>query len=84
MRKNFICVGYFVWIFLGASAQVGINTVDPKAQLDIASSSSTNPDITDGILIPRIENFPALSPTSDQEGMLVYLKKEHPGFPTGF
>lgn len=84
MRKNFICVGYFVSIFLGASAQVGINTVDPKAQLDIASSSSTNPDITDGILIPRIENFPALSPTSDQEGMLVYLKKEHPGFPTGF
>ena len=84
MRNIYVCVGFILGMVVMVSAQVGINTTDPKAQLDIASSNSTNPAITDGILIPRIENFPTLSPSEEQDGMLVYLKKEKPGFPIGF
>lgn len=65
-------------------AQVGINTTDPKAQLDIASSSESTPTITDGILIPRINNFPASSPSADQDGMMVFLAVGKEGFPAGF
>lgn len=65
-------------------AQVGINTTDPKAQLQIKSSSETAPTITDGLLIPKVNNFPATNPTIDQQGMLVYLKNvsgtNQPGF----
>jgi len=85
MRKIYVCVGLLLCgVVTGVFPQVGINTVDPKAQLDITSSNSINPAITDGILIPRIENFPNPSPTADQDGMLVYLKKETSGFPVGF
>ncbi|WP_298397413.1 tail fiber domain-containing protein [Flavobacterium sp.] len=64
--------------------QVGINTTDPKAQLEIKSSSETTPLITDGLLIPKVNVFPATNPTIDQQGMLVYLKNvsgtDQPGF----
>lgn len=65
-------------------AQVGINTTAPKAQLDIAIANPASPEITDGILIPRISNFPSSLPSSDQNGMLVFLENEKPGFPAGF
>lgn len=65
-------------------AQVGINTTDPKAQLDIVSSSDTSPTVTDGILIPRVNNFPVSSPSADQDGMMVFLAAEKEGFPVGF
>jgi hypothetical protein len=54
-------------------AQVGINTTNPNAQLEIKSSDQANPVNTDGILIPKVDVFPAMNPTIDQEGMLVYL-----------
>jgi hypothetical protein len=54
-------------------AQVGINTTNPNAQLEIKSSDQANPVNTDGILIPKVDAFPAINPTIDQEGMLVYL-----------
>ena len=53
-------------------AQVGINNVDPKASLDITASSTTSPISTDGILIPRVDEYPA-SPGANQDGMMVYL-----------
>lgn len=61
---------------LGASftqAQVGINTTTPSAQLDIRSSSQAAPSNTDGILIPKIDTFPASNPGADQNGMMVFL-----------
>lgn len=67
-----------------SSAQVGINTVDPKAQLDIVSSDSQSPSNIDGILIPRVDNFPIPQPTSAQEGLLLYLKTPKNNFPIGF
>lgn len=54
-------------------AQVGINTTNPNAQLDIQSSNQAAPSNTDGVLIPKVDVFPATNPTAAQHGMLVYL-----------
>lgn len=54
------------------SAQVGIGNTDPKANLDITASNSATPANTDGILIPRIDEFPSTDPGVDQDGMLVF------------
>jgi hypothetical protein len=82
--KNFY---FFILLYLATvsvSAQVGINTTDPKAQLEIKSSSETTPTNTDGLLIPKVNAFPVTNPTIDQQGMLVYLKNASgtnlPGF----
>lgn len=65
-------------------AQVGINTTDPKAQLEISVEDPAAPGITDGLLIPRISNFPALQPSSDQNGMLVFLTTTRNEYVPGF
>ena len=65
-------------------AQVGINNTDPKASLDISASNQANPSNTDGLLIPRIDDFPASDPTSAQQGMMVYLTTTSGGNPPGF
>lgn len=66
------------------TAQVGINTTDPKAQLDISVEDPTAPGITDGLLIPRLANFPAMQPSADQNGMMIFLttprNENAPGF----
>jgi hypothetical protein len=67
----FILVNLFLIQY--AFAQVGINTTTPAAQLDIKSSNQAAPANTDGLLIPKIDTFPAINPTVDQNGMLVYL-----------
>ena len=54
-------------------AQVGINTITPNAQLDIRATSATAPSNTDGLLIPKVNIFPATNPTAAQQGMLLYL-----------
>lgn len=54
-------------------AQVGINTTTPNATLDIRATSATAPTNTDGLLIPKVDVFPATNPTAAQQGMLVYL-----------
>jgi len=65
-------------------AQVGINTTTPHAQLEIKSSNEATPLNTDGLLIPKVDTFPATNPTVDQQGMLVYLTtasgSNSPGF----
>ncbi len=65
-------------------SQVGIDTSDPQAQLDVVASNMDNPSIYDGILIPRITKFPSSSPTTNQHGMLVYLTKAITDFIPGF
>lgn len=65
-------------------AQVGINTTTPNAQLDVKSSNQAAPSNTDGMLIPKIDTFPAVNPGAAQQGMLVYLTtavgSNNPGF----
>lgn len=67
-----------------ANAQVGVGTTTPNSQLDIRSSNQATPANTDGILIPKIDTFPAVNPTAAQQGMLVYLTTaagpKQPGF----
>jgi hypothetical protein len=66
-----------------AKAQVGIGTSSPNSSLDIRSSSQSAPSSTDGVLIPKIDIFPA-NPAAAQQGMLVYLTTavgaNQPGF----
>ncbi|AWH74947.1 hypothetical protein DCS32_12470 [Dokdonia sp. Dokd-P16] len=53
--------------------QVGINTTSPASTLDITASNEALPSNTDGILIPRVQAFPVIDPTADQDGILVFL-----------
>jgi hypothetical protein len=54
-------------------AQVGIGNTDPKSSLDISATNTATPSNTDGILIPRIDDFPTPDPGADQDGMLVFV-----------
>ena len=84
MFRNFIFGAACLLACMELAAQVGINTTDPKAQLDISIEDPAAPTATDGLLIPRISNFPAIQPTADQHGMMVFLTsvkgENHPGF----
>lgn len=73
----------FLWLTKTA-AQVGINTTDPKAQLDIHTADPGTPGPADGILIPRLDNFPATNPGADQNGMLIFLTSQKGEFAPGF
>lgn len=53
-------------------SQVGINNTNPNASLDITASNVATPSNTDGILIPRVDEFPATNPTASQDGMMVF------------
>lgn len=59
--------------YFNSNAQVGIGTTDPKALLDLTVKDPANSSITDGILIPRINEFPNSDPSTDQDGMLVFI-----------
>ena len=65
-------------------AQVGIGTATPNAQLEIKASNQVTPSNKDGILIPKIDAFPVVSPTASQHSMLVFLTKTVAGNLPGF
>lgn len=71
-------------IGLNVLAQVGINNISPNASLDITASNQASPANNDGLLIPRIDAFPATDPTAAQHGMMVYLTTTDAGNPPGF
>lgn len=73
-----------LFISLNAIAQVGINTVEPKAQLDIQIEDPAAPGPTDGILIPRLWGFPATNPSAAQHGMMIFLTSQIGEFNPGF
>lgn len=64
---------FLLFVSYSTNAQVGINTTTPHAQLEITSSNQANPTNNDGILIPKVDIFPATNPTALQQGMMVYL-----------
>lgn len=70
--KNYILLIFFLY-FNTIFAQVGIGTTTPNSQLDIRSSNQAAPANNDGVLIPKVDAFPATNPTAAQQGMLVYL-----------
>jgi hypothetical protein len=65
-------------------SQVGIGTTNPQAQLDIQASSATAPLPTDGLLIPKVNVFPATNPTIAQNSLLVYLTTASGTYIPGF
>ncbi|MEP1854764.1 MAG: hypothetical protein ABJJ08_04350, partial [Nonlabens ulvanivorans] len=52
-------------------AQVGINTDNPFATLDINTDTPVLPST--GILIPRVDDFATTNPDINQQSLLVYL-----------
>lgn len=82
MLKNTLLLALFFTCII--KAQVGIGTTAPKSSLDIEVLDSSNPSNTDGLLIPRIDIFPVVNPTADQQGMLVHLTTTSGGNSTGF
>ncbi|MEZ4874067.1 MAG: hypothetical protein R2793_01080 [Flavobacteriaceae bacterium] len=72
MYKQFFMMALLLKGFL-VSSQVGINTTSPNALLEITSSNAATPSTTDGILIPKIDAFPAVNPGAAQNGMMVFL-----------
>lgn len=80
-HKFLICFTLFFNICL---SQVGINNTNPNATLEITASNTTTPQNTDGLLIPRVSNFPATNPTAAQNSMLIYLTNNIGGNTPGF
>lgn len=73
MKKITLLLSVLLFSFFFSNAQVGIGTALPNAQLDIRSSNQASPANNDGILIPKVNVFPATNPTAAQQGMLVFL-----------
>ncbi|GGZ58267.1 hypothetical protein [Mesonia mobilis] len=74
MKKRYtLFILVLLSIRFSAFAQVGVNTTDPQASLDIRASNPSSPSNSDGLLIPRISAFPSTNPTASQDGMIVYL-----------
>ena len=72
--KYFITLIFSLFLMLAAKAQqFGINTTSPDALLQIQSSSQVNPTNKDGLLIPKMNNFPATNPSNGQDGMLIFI-----------
>jgi hypothetical protein len=71
--KSIIYSSFILLFSLSLNAQVGIGTTDPEAALDIRSSDQTAPTNQDGILIPKVDDFPTVNPTASQDGMLVFV-----------
>ena len=73
MKKSYFQLILLILSMNSLNAQVGIGATNPNAQLDIRSSNQATPANNDGILIPKIDAFPATNPTVAQQSMLVYL-----------
>lgn len=70
--KTLLFISVFMGYIFAGIAQVGIGTTDPKAILDIVATNVATPTNVDGILIPRIDDFPVTLPSIDQDGMMVF------------
>ena len=71
IRLKGCCTLLLLCISMAAYSQqsVGIGVTGPNARLDVVASNPASPTIKDGILIPRINVFPA-GVTAAQDGMM--------------
>ena len=67
-----------------SQAQVGVGTTTPKSRLEVTAANSTSPANTDGLLIPRLNAFPAINPGADQNSMLIFLNTASGSNPVGY
>lgn len=67
-----------------AYSQVGVNTSDPKATLDIIAKNSTGTTTSaEGILVPRVDRQRAQSMTNVETSTLIYVNSSSTGDQTG-
>ncbi|WP_124978867.1 hypothetical protein [Nonlabens xiamenensis] len=82
--RGLILTGITLLFWVQLWAQVGIQTADPQASLEIASVNPAAPNNDEGLLIPRLDALPAINPGADQDAMLIYLTtasgNQTPGF----
>lgn len=77
MKNNIFLIVMLFFSF--TYSQVGIGTNDPKATLHIEPSNASSPSGKDGILIPRVNDFPV----AQSKGQIVFLQG-HATLETGF
>jgi hypothetical protein len=65
--------------FLALNAQIGINTDNPQSTLEIVSSNSTDPNPTEGLIVPRVTSLNTTD--AKEKGLLVFLDYEDPSTP---
>ncbi len=84
MKKQLYLFGLLFSPCFIQAQNVGIGTTAPKAALDIAASNISTPTNRDGLLIPRVNTFPATNPGFEQNGMMIFLTTasgaNQPGF----
>lgn len=73
MRESRLILLFTLFLCDFCLGQVGIGTTTPMARLDIAASNRISPLETDGLLIPKIDEFTLTDPGVAQDGMLVYI-----------
>lgn len=69
---------------VNSTAQIGINTNNPKATLQIDALNSISPESSAGMGVPLLDNFPTQVPTVDKNAMLVYVKNSTSSSLKGF
>jgi len=84
MKKITFAIIVILCAIAPATAQVGIGNTSPKSTLDIAASNQTTPSNKDGLLIPRVNAFPAVNPGHSQDGMMIFLTTDIGLNPKGF
>ena len=70
--KNLIFILFIFFGIGGVQAQVGIGNTSSNATLDITASDPTAPANDDGLLILRIDEFPATDPIAASDGLMVF------------
>jgi len=71
---NLILISFLSFaVYINSIAQVGVGNSNPQSSLDISVKDPANPNFNEGVLIPRITNFPTVDPALAQHGMLVYM-----------
>ncbi|MDR6403289.1 MULTISPECIES: chitin binding peritrophin-A domain-containing protein [Chryseobacterium] len=82
--KNKIISSLFLLSGTFAFAQVGLNTADPKATLDIMAKNATGTSTTpEGLLIPRVDRQKAQSMTGVRTSTLIFVDNISTGSATG-
>ncbi|WP_124980565.1 hypothetical protein [Nonlabens xiamenensis] len=70
------CYLLLILFSFSAFAQVGINTADPTADLEVIANPTPGAGEYNGIVIPRVTTLPtgADLPTAAQKGLILYLE----------
>jgi len=68
--------------FVFTKAQVGVNTTNPTATLDVVAKNMT-PTSVDGIIAPRIDRLRAFNMSGVPDGTLIYINNVSTGTATG-